>query len=56
MDQKDNKREAERLNLFQTTCNKALKIPNGYVKVAVLILRWDEKIDDFPGHTEEVGS
>jgi len=49
------KREAERRTLFQKTSNKVLDIPNGYRRVEVLILRWDESIDDFKdGHTQEV--
>jgi len=49
------KREAERRTLFQKTSNNALDIPNGYRKVEVLILRWDESIDEFKdGHNKEV--
>jgi hypothetical protein len=29
---------------------------NTYVKIAVLIIRWDESLDDFQGHTEEVSA
>lgn len=49
-------RESVRQALFQATSNKALQLPSGYLKVAVLIIRWDESIDDFKEkHTEEVG-
>ena len=49
------KREAERRTLFQKTSNNVLDIPNGYRKVEVLILRWDESIDEFKdGHNQEV--
>ena len=47
-------REAERQLLFQNEVNDALDIPNGYSNVAVLVVRWDESIDDFTGHSEEV--
>lgn len=48
-------RDALRQAIFQKTANEALKIPNGYLKVAVKIIRWNENIDDFKGHTQEVG-
>ncbi|KAF2113490.1 hypothetical protein BDV96DRAFT_549394 [Lophiotrema nucula] len=47
-------RESERQLWFQNEVNNRLQIPNGYLKVALLIIRWDEKIDDLAGHTEEV--
>jgi hypothetical protein len=51
------KREATRRTLFQKTSNNVLDIPNGYRKVEVLILRWDESIDEFnKGHNQEVTS
>jgi hypothetical protein len=40
--------------MFQRKVNDVLKLPNGYLNAAVLIIRWDESIDDFEGHTEEV--
>lgn len=49
-------REPVRQALFQRKSNAALKLPNGYVKVAVLIIRWDHSIDGFEGHTEEVST
>lgn len=48
------KREAERQILFQKISNDILDIPNGYLKVEVLIIRWDENIDEFKGHKAEV--
>ncbi|KAI4928211.1 uncharacterized protein J4E92_005695 [Alternaria infectoria] len=47
-------RDALRQAIFQKTANEALKIPNGYLKVAVKIIRWNENIDDFKGHTQEI--
>ncbi|KAH8729022.1 hypothetical protein GQ44DRAFT_571519, partial [Phaeosphaeriaceae sp. PMI808] len=47
-------REPTRQALFQRKANEALSLPNGYLDVAVLIMRWDESIDDFKGHTEEI--
>lgn len=48
------KREAERQTRFQKVSNEILDIPSGYRKVEVLIIRWDESIDEFKGHKEEV--
>jgi hypothetical protein len=48
------KREADRRILFQKVANGILGSPNGYRKVEVLIIRWDESIDEFKGHTQEV--
>jgi hypothetical protein len=48
------KREAERQTLFQKIANGILGSPNGYREVQVLIIRWDESIDQFKGHTKEV--
>lgn len=53
-DPKESQREPERQAVFQRRSNQALKLPNGYLKVAVLIMRWDESVDDFKGHTGEV--
>lgn len=47
-------REAERRTLFQNVSNGILQIPNGYRKVEVLIIRWDESVDEFKGHEQEV--
>jgi hypothetical protein len=52
---KDRQRDALRQAIFEKASNDALEIPNGYLKVAVKIIRWDESIDDFSeGHTSEV--
>lgn len=41
--------------LFEDAVKKRLDIPTSYLKVAVLVIRWDEKIDQYAeGHTEEV--
>lgn len=56
IDPKESVREPERQALFQKRSNKTLELPNGYLKVAVLIIRWDPSIDDFEGHTEEVNA
>jgi hypothetical protein len=50
------KREASLRALFQKNTNEKLGTPNGYRKVEALLIRWDESIDDFPGHSEEVTS
>jgi hypothetical protein len=47
-------REAERQTLFQKVSNEILDIPNGYRNVEVLIIRWDESVDEFKGHDSEV--
>lgn len=54
--QPGDKREAERQAWFQNKSNNILEIPNGYLKVAVLIIRWHDEIDEFKGHDEEVNS
>ncbi|CAN9324166.1 unnamed protein product [Alternaria alternata] len=52
-DAEELKREAARRTLFQKISNNQFDIPNGYRKVEVLILRWDESIDDFgKGHNQ----
>ncbi|KAF2795883.1 hypothetical protein K505DRAFT_301288 [Melanomma pulvis-pyrius CBS 109.77] len=48
------KKESERQTWFQNEANDTLKIPNGYLKVSVLIIRWHEDIDEFEGHNEEI--
>jgi hypothetical protein len=53
-DQRESLREVSRKSMFQRKVNDVLKLPNGYLNAAVLIIRWDESIDDFEGHTEEV--
>jgi hypothetical protein len=51
---KELKEETERQAWFQNEVNDRLDIPNGYLKVNVLIIRWHEDIDEFEGHNEEV--
>jgi hypothetical protein len=48
--------ERERQALFQKVSNGILGSPNGYREVEVLLIRWDESIDQFKDHTEEVSS
>ncbi|KAH3915673.1 hypothetical protein HBI56_146780 [Parastagonospora nodorum] len=48
------KREDERQKRFDKMSNTVLDIPNGYRKVEVLIIRWDESIDEFKGHGKEI--
>jgi hypothetical protein len=48
------KREDERQKLFDSESNEVLNIPNGYREAEVLIVRWDEELDEFVGHTKEV--
>ena len=49
------KEESERQAWFQNAVNGAMDIPIGYLKVAVLIVRWHEDIDEYAeGHTTEV--
>jgi hypothetical protein len=48
------KRDEERRGIFQKFSNDVLNVPSGYRKVEVLIIRWDESIDDFKGHNNEV--
>ena len=48
------KEETERQAWFQNEANDRLDIPNGYLKVNVLIIRWHEDIDEFEGHDKEV--
>jgi len=51
----EKKRESERQAWFQNAANEELNIPTGYLKVAVLIVRWHEEVDAFRnGHDEEV--
>jgi hypothetical protein len=47
--------ETQRQACFENAIKKELKIPNSYVQVAPLIIRWDPEIDDhYAGHTAEV--
>jgi hypothetical protein len=54
-DDEEKIRESAKRGWFEAGVNKSLKIPTGYVKVAVLVLRWAEYCDDYAkGHTDEV--
>ncbi|ORY09510.1 hypothetical protein BCR34DRAFT_568276 [Clohesyomyces aquaticus] len=47
--------ESSRQSWFQKKANDSLNIPNGYLKVAVLLIRWDDGIDEFKdGHNQEI--
>lgn len=49
------KQETKRQAWFENVIKKELKIPNSYVHVAPLIIRWASEVDDYdPGHTDEV--
>ncbi|KAF2490118.1 hypothetical protein BU16DRAFT_437842, partial [Lophium mytilinum] len=45
--------EADR-QVFQTEVNKRMDVPNGYLKVGVLMLRWQKGLDQFPKHDQEI--
>ncbi|OCK73231.1 hypothetical protein K432DRAFT_271020, partial [Lepidopterella palustris CBS 459.81] len=45
--------EADR-QLFQSEVNKKMDVPNGYLNVGVLMLRWQKGLDEFPKHDQEV--
>lgn len=56
-DDEEIKKEAERQAWFQNQINEKLNLPTGYLKVAVLVLRWHEDVDDFKaGHEQEVSN
>jgi hypothetical protein len=46
--------DLQRQSWFQNEVETVLGKANGYLHVAVLMIRWHESIDDFAGHTEEV--
>ena len=46
--------EVEMQVCFQNAISKEMNIPDGYLKVAVLMLRWDRSLDQFPEHDREV--
>ncbi|KAF1939946.1 hypothetical protein EJ02DRAFT_407390 [Clathrospora elynae] len=53
-DDKDKIDQSAKRGWFEGAVKKTLNIPSGYVKVAVLVLRWHEDIDDYAaGHTTE---
>ena len=47
-------REIKRRAAFEKESNRIYNVPDGYRKVEVLIVRWDESIDEFKGHNTEV--
>jgi hypothetical protein len=53
-EERELKRESERQTWFQDESNNILDIPNGYLNVFVLLIRWHEDIDEFKGHGDEV--
>ena len=54
-DEAEKKAEALRRTWFENGMKRALEIPNGYVTVAVLAIRWDDAVDDYKeGHDKEV--
>jgi hypothetical protein len=56
-DDKDKIDQSRKRGCFEEAVKKRLNIPSGYVKVAVLVLRWHPDIDDFAeDHTNEVSS
>ncbi|OCL11251.1 hypothetical protein AOQ84DRAFT_386966 [Glonium stellatum] len=48
------KREAQMQLCFQNAISKEMNIPDGYLKVAVLMIRWDRNIDEFAEHGQEI--
>ena len=48
--------DLQRRSWFQDKVDTVIGKANGYLHVAVLMIRWHESIDDFAGHTEEVWS
>ncbi|KAF2125114.1 hypothetical protein P153DRAFT_434790 [Dothidotthia symphoricarpi CBS 119687] len=52
---REKEKEAEYATCFENVVKAELDIPNGYAKVVVLIIRWDDEIDDFKeGHDKEI--
>lgn len=51
----EKKEETQRQAWFENAVKKKLNIPNSYIQVAPLIIRWSPEIDDYDdGHTSEV--
>lgn len=49
--------QSTKRSLFDNAVKKALDTITDYLKVAVLVLRWDEGVDEFAsGHTREVNA
>jgi hypothetical protein len=54
-DDKDKIEQSTKRVFFEEAVKEKLNIPSGYVKVAVLVLRWHPDIDDYAEeHTNEV--
>jgi hypothetical protein len=54
-DDEEKRKESERQACFEGAVKKKLNIPSGYSKVAVLLVRWHESVDEYAGgHAEEV--
>ena len=54
-DDDEKRKETQRQAWFENAIKKKLNIPNSYLQVAPLIIRWDPEIDDYDeGHTSEV--
>ncbi|KAF9694248.1 hypothetical protein EKO04_007776 [Ascochyta lentis] len=47
-------REVKRRAAFEKVSNKIYKVPDYYRKVEVLIIRWEESIDEFKEHNDEI--
>lgn len=47
------KREDERQKLFHKISNKYFEVPNGYLQVEVLVVRWEKDLDEFKEHDTE---
>ncbi|KAF3037639.1 hypothetical protein E8E12_005056 [Didymella heteroderae] len=51
----EKKEETQRQAWFENAVKKKLNIPNSYIQVAPLIIRWSPEIDDYDdGHTSEI--
>jgi hypothetical protein len=51
----EKKKETQRQAWFENVAKKKLKIPNSYIQVAPLIIRWARDLDEYyDGHTSEV--
>jgi hypothetical protein len=51
----EKKAELQRRTWFENGMRRTFKIPSGYVTIAVLVIRWDDAVDDYKeGHNREV--
>ncbi|KAF2180529.1 hypothetical protein K469DRAFT_714515 [Zopfia rhizophila CBS 207.26] len=55
-DKLDNEaKEAEERLCFQNAVEETLEVPNGYLKVSVLLFKWEEKLDEYhEKHEQEI--